>query len=329
MALNIHAVREALQKQERNTDQQSTKTTDNAIYKFWDMTQGQEAVVRFLPDGNPDNTLSFWALRQTIKLPFIGVVGGDTDKEVFVQVPCVDMYGDKGLKCPITAEIAPWWKTNSNNDELHELARKYYRKNTYIFQGFVVKSPFQEPSVPENPIRRFSITPQVFNPIKTSLLDPDMENLPTDYVGGRDFKIKKTKKGEYADWSSSSWAMSSRDLSKAELDAIEQYGLFDLSSFIPKKPTTNELNIIVEMFHDSVNGLPYDPAKYEQYYKPWGFNSSEETAETTVAPAPAKKVSVVPVTPVQSDEQPQVETSVDESKSKAADILAKLRKNNS
>jgi hypothetical protein len=327
MAINMKSVRENLQNQQRKASE-TPKTTDNALYKFYDMPIGQEAVIRFLPDGNEENTTSFWVERQVIKLPFAGILGGD-DKEVIVQVPCVDMYGDRSLRCPITAEISPWWKTKSNNMELDALARKYYKKKTYVFQGFVIKSPFEEQNLPENPIRRFNITPQVYEPIRSSLLDPDMENLPIDYVGGRDFKVKKTQKGEYADYSTSSWSMVSRDLSQRELEAIETHGLFNLSDFIPKKPTQTELNIIVEMFHDSVNGLPYDPSKYQDFYKPWNLNTTEET---TVQPEQkvVNMASKTPSKPVQAEVQPQaVSASTDEAKSKADDILARLRKGNS
>ena len=37
-------------------------------------------------------------------------------------------------------------------------------------------------------------------------MDPDMENLPTDYVAGTDFRLAKTTKGQYADYSTSKWA---------------------------------------------------------------------------------------------------------------------------
>ena len=33
-----------------------------------------------------------------------------------------------------------------------------------------------------------------------------MENLPTDYVAGTDFRLSKTTKGQYADYSTSKWA---------------------------------------------------------------------------------------------------------------------------
>ena len=49
--------------------------------------------MRFLPDGNADNTF-FWAERLMIKLPFAGVKGETDSRPVQVQVPCMEMYGE-------------------------------------------------------------------------------------------------------------------------------------------------------------------------------------------------------------------------------------------
>ena len=40
---------------------------DNAVYPFWNLKEGQESVVRFLPDGDANNTF-FWVERAMIKL---------------------------------------------------------------------------------------------------------------------------------------------------------------------------------------------------------------------------------------------------------------------
>ena len=42
---------------------------DNAIYPHWNIAEGTEAVLRFLPDKDPNNTF-FWVERAMIKLPF-------------------------------------------------------------------------------------------------------------------------------------------------------------------------------------------------------------------------------------------------------------------
>ena len=108
-----------------------------------------------------------------IKLPFAGVKGQTDSRPVQVQVPCMEMYGKT---CPVLTEVRPWFKDKSMED----MGRKYWKKKSYIFQGFVVTNPLAEDTTPENPIRRFIIGPQIFNIIRAALLDPEMEELPTD-----------------------------------------------------------------------------------------------------------------------------------------------------
>ena len=142
-------------------------------------------------------------------------------------------------------------------------------------------------------------------------MNPDMEDLPTDYTSGRDFKLTKTQKGGYADYSTSTWSFKSRALSESEQGAISQYGLYNLSDFMPKKPSQEELNVIQEMFKASVDGELYDPERFGQYYKPAGLNTgSKATATTTSVPvsapvqteaAPVQTEAVVQPAPVQAE----------------------------
>ena len=141
-----------------------------------------------------------------------------------------------------------------------------------------------------NPIRRFLISPQIFNLVKTALLDPELENLPTDYVSGLDFVVSKTTKGGYADYNTSTWARKETALNADEAEAIETHGLFDLATFLPKKPTDVELRVMKEMFEASVDGQPYDGERWGAYFKPYGYQAKggEDTTEgpgTSVKPA--------------------------------------------
>ena len=166
---------------------------DNAIFAHWNAAEGTTTTIRFLPDADPNNTF-FWIERAMIKLPFAGVKGEANSKPVTVQVPCMEMWGET---CPILTEVRPWFKDKS----LEELGRKYWKKRSYLFQGFVTDSKMPEDKTPENPIRRFIIGSQIFNLVKNALMDSEIEELPTDYVRGLDFKITKTSKGGYADYS--------------------------------------------------------------------------------------------------------------------------------
>lgn len=295
-------------------------SSDNAIYPFWNIDEGQTSTFRFLPDGDSNNTF-FWVERQMIRLSFPGVKGGE-NKPVTIQVPCGEMYGDT---CPILTEVRPWFKDTS----LEDMGRKYWKKRSYIFQGFVTTNPLNEES-PENSIRRFVIGPQIFNIIKGALMDPDMENIPTDYVNGTDFRLTKTTKGQYADYSTSSWARKERSLDETELGAIDKFGLFELKDFLPARPTADHYTAIAEMFEASVNGDLYDAARWGNYYKPYGVEvpASAPSATLQKASAPAAKPSIVPVVDVDTPKTNAAPTAVEGAKKSADDILAMIRARN-
>jgi hypothetical protein len=292
---------------------------DNSIYPFWNLKEGDESVLRFLPDGNADNTF-FWVERAMIKLPFAGIKGESESKQTIVQVPCVEMYGDT---CPILSEVRAWFK----DPALEDMGRKYWKKRSYIFQGFVVEDGLKEKETPENPIRRFIIGPQIFTSIRAALVDPELEDLPTDFVHGLDYRMKKGTKGGYADYSTSSWARRERPLSDDETAAKDKFGLYNLSDFLPKKPGEVELKVMKEMFEASVDGEPYDMELWGQYFKPAGMsqNTGDPVKTTPKASAPVANDNApfdVDPTPV-AKPAPKAESTGGDSR--AQDILAMIR----
>ena len=301
---------------------------DNSIYPHWNMEEGQSATLRFLPDANTKNTF-FWAERAMIRLPFNGIKGEMESKQVMVQVPCVEMWGES---CPVLAEVRTWFKDKS----LEDMGRKYWKKRSYIFQGFVRENPLSEDKTPENPIRRFIIGPQLFTLIKGALMDPELEELPTDVMRGLDFRITKISKGGFADYNSSKWARKESALTEAEQAAIEKHGLFDLSSFLPKKPTEVEMKVIKEMFEASVDGQPYDTERWGQYFRPAGVqapgggsaHSDEDTPAPAAKPAAVAKPAVTEDDPpFDTEDTPAASAPVQATKpsSNAQDILAMIR----
>jgi len=286
------------------------------------MEEGQSATLRFLPDANTKNTF-FWAERAMIRLPFNGIKGEMESKQVMVQVPCVEMWGES---CPVVAEVRTWFKDKS----LEDMGRKYWKKRSYIFQGFVRENPLNEDKSPENPIRRFIIGPQLFTLIKGALMDPELEELPTDTMRGLDFRITKTSKGGFADYNSSKWARKESALTEAEQAAVEKHGLFDLSTFLPKKPTEVEMKVIKEMFEASVDGQPYDTERWGQYFRPAGVQAPGGTKGGDEAAAPAVEAKAAPVVVAEDsfEDEPATATApVQAAKpaGNAQDILAMIR----
>lgn len=322
---SLAEIRAKLLEQENKTERKTSQGGgDNTLFPHWNIPEGSSATIRFLPDADETNTF-FWVERQMIKLEFPGVAGGDEHKPVTVQVPCVEMWNES---CPIHNEIRPWFK----DPNLETLARKYWKKRSYIFQGIVVDSELQEDQVPDNPIRRFVISPQIYKIISSALMDPDFPELPTDYEMGTDFKIVKGSKGQYADYGTSNWARRERSLNQEERDAIAKYGLFNLSDFMPKKPNAEELNAIYEMFEASVDGQLYDPERWAEYYRPWGVDAPQSgSGARPSAPAPAPTVTAheedePPFTPdpAPAAKEPEL-ASGDGAKPSAQDILAAIR----
>jgi hypothetical protein len=327
MATSLAEIRAKLQAQE-SKGQGGQSGGDNGIYAHWNIPEGTTARVRFLPDANTKNTF-FWVERLMIKLPFAGIKGQVDSKPTFVQVPCVEMWGEA---CPVLAEVRTWFKDKS----LEEMGRKYWKKKSYLFQGFVRDNPLSDDKPTDNPIRRFIISPQIFNLVKNALMDPELENLPTDYEGGLDFNIKKTSKGGYADYNTSTWARKESALTQAELEAVEKFGLYNLADFLPKKPSDAELKIIKEMFEASVNGEPFDADKWSAYYKPAGMASTASSNKSDDDHTPvAKPVAVARPAPAATQDDPPFEVDEPEvtapvaaakpASQRAEDILAMIR----
>jgi hypothetical protein len=300
---------------------------DNSIYPFWNLKEGSESVLRFLPDGDDTNTF-FWVERAMIKLPFGGIKGETDNKQIIVQVPCMEMYGD-GSVCPILSEVRGWYKTK--DPVMEEMARKYWKKRSYIFQGFVVEDGLAEKEKPENPIRRFIIGPQIFELIRASLVDPEIINMPTDTFNGLDFRMKKGSKGGYADYGTSSWARRERPLSEEEQESIKQHNLFNLKDFLPKKPGEVEIKVIKEMFEASVDGEPYDLERWGQYFKPAGLNQQTgDPVKQASTPAPAPRAAEPeqedePATPAATPAPAAKPAATAGGDSRAQDILAMIR----
>ena len=322
---SLAEIRAKLKAQEAGASGNRQSGGDNSIYPFWNIKEGESATMRFLPDGNADNTF-FWKERLVIKLPFAGVKGETDSRPVQVQVPCMEMYGET---CNILNEVRGWFKDPS----LEDMGRKYWKKRSYVFQGFVTDNPLTNDEAPENPIRRFIIGPQIFQIIKAALMDPDMEELPTDYTAGVDFRLNKTSKGGYADYGTSNWARRERPLGDAEINAVNTHGLFDLGDFLPKKPDATAQKVMQEMFEASVDGEAYDPDRWSNYFRPAGMQartgdpqvaaSPQATAvsqSAPVAPAPVVETAPAPeVTPAPAAEAAPAEGG------NAQDILAMIR----
>lgn len=270
--VDMAALKAKLEAKENNS--KPRQGGDNSFFPFFNSPENTTTTIRFLPDGDTTNDF-FWVEKLHINLTFNGIKGQSNDP-VTVRVPCMEMYGKPD---PILSQTRSWWK----DPALEETARKYWKKKSYLFQGFVIDSPFTEDNAPENPIRRFSISPGIFDKVRAAIIDMDFEDNPTDYVGGRNFRLKVTKKGNFRNYDTSSWSPKVEPLNSAQLEAIDKYGLVNLSSLLPTEPTAEEVEMISEMFKDSVDEKAFDSARFGNSFRPFGSGARATT--NTVSPS--------------------------------------------
>lgn len=190
------------------------------FYQFWKMPDNTTATVRFLPDRDEDsNPLKFLVENLTHEL----VVNGQKKK-----VPCLSMYGEP---CPI-CEHSQKLYAEGNED----MGKKYYKKRSYLGQVLVVESPFEYiDEKDENPgiVKLIDFGPKVFKCIQTAFQSGDLEEAPYEFKGGYNFRIKKTKAGQWSDYGTSSFSPKQTDLEEEVIDAVKAE-LHSLSEFREK-----------------------------------------------------------------------------------------------
>ena len=284
MSSRLDELRKKLQQAENDTE-------FGSVFPHWKLDDDSSCTVRFLPDGNADNTY-FWVEKNVIKMPFPGVKGGNESTEVLVQVPCMEMYQKD---CPVLQQIRPWF----DDDSRKALAKKYWKRRSFLLHGFIVDAgTVEDENVSENSVVRFVVNNQIFTIIKNSLMDQNIEEIPTDYEKGLDFTISKTKDGNFADYSTSTWANKESALTQEQRDAIGESELPSLAKYLPREPDEKALDVIREMFAASIAGELYDLQKWGNYYKPFGLqvsnSASSNSSSTSAKKEPADETDDIP-----------------------------------
>jgi hypothetical protein len=219
------------------------------------MNIDERAIFRFVQDKNEDNPFGFFIENHYHKL----TVNGKQR-----NVPCLKMFGKSCPCCEMSQKFY--------NEENKEQGIHFWRKIDYIAQGFVIDSPFgftvkdkegNEQTVlnshgliehGQNPIRLINMGPKILKLIQHQIAskDSDLENIPYDLVGGYDFRIRKSKQGEYSDYSLSSFNPKASDVDETLIDHMDP---FDLSEFRTREITAEEMQALIEA---DLTGSNYD-----------------------------------------------------------------------
>lgn len=238
------------------------------FYPFWKMPDDSIAVVRFLPDLDEENSLGFLVENLQHEL----IVNGERKK-----VPCLAMHGEH---CPV-CELSRKYYDEKND----ELGKKYYRKKSYIGQVIVVESPIDHDQ--NALVKLIEFGPKIFKQIQSAFQSGDLEVAPFELKGGYNFRIKKTKSGQYADYGTSSFAPKQTDLDDGLIEALT---LFDLKEYRTKHVdrATLEAMLIADQtgqaFRDEEDGGSEEAAAPAPA-------PAAKTAAPVEAPAPAPAAS--------------------------------------
>lgn len=262
------------------------------FFGFWKMPVDTITTVRFLPDADEDNPMGFLVENLAHEL----IVNGKREK-----VPCLKMYGED---CPICALSQKYYDKNSP-DHNEALGKKYYRKKSYIGQVLVMETQIEHDQ--EQIVKLIEFGPKIFKQIQSAFQSGDMDNPPYELKGGYNFRIKKSKSGEYADYGTSSFSPKPTDVSDDVIelllreDAPVSQCLFTLSDYRTGKMTRDVMDAML-MADQTGRALPQEdaPAPAPAAKAPAHDDSRDDApaAKTTsqeAAPAPTgeKKLSVV------------------------------------
>jgi len=225
---NIDQLRAAFK---QNEDAGKSDSYNNNYYPFWKMNDGQQAIIRFLPDANEENPMDFFVEKVMHNL----VINGEKK-----NVPCETMYGATSKECPICRVSSAFYK---KDDE--ENGKKYWRKKQYLMQALVVEDPLpantETGETYEGKVCCIALGFQLYEIIKEASLSGELDTIPYKFKDGVDFIIKKTPQGKWSTYTvGSGFKRKNRDLTDEEI-ATATEGMIDLSTLLPKRPEIEAL----------------------------------------------------------------------------------------
>lgn len=228
----MESLRAAFNPVNQNSDRENKSFVSN-YYKFWDMEDGQKAIIRFIPDKNESNPRGFLEERIFHTLQINGKAR---------SVQCLSQYGEE---CPICKLSQEYYKAEDTVN-----GKKYWKARKYIGQALIIEDPLPADETGEKAtgkVKLISLGFQLNNIIKEAFANQDdpLAGIPYDYENGHDFIIKKTTTGKWPSYTSGTKFMSKiRPLSEEEV-AIAEEDAVDLSTLLAKNPGREKIEALL------------------------------------------------------------------------------------
>lgn len=284
----------------QNNSNEGNSNLPNNYFPFFRMNIDEEAVVRFLPDANPENEMGFLVEKVMHNLH----INGERK-----NVPCLSMFGED---CPICKVSQQFYK---NNDE--ENGKKYWKKRQYIAQVLVRKDPLpanDAGETHEGKVRFVNLGFQIFSVIKETFESGELDEVPYAFEGGTDFVIKKSQQGQYPTYSvGSRFSRRSTDLTEDEKAYVEEQ-MVDLSTLLPKHPGRERVESMLEA---ALYGGTVDDQGSSSTPAPTVEAQQAQQTQQTSEPSPSQTAEPAPANDTSGDEG--------EADDEANEILAQIR----
>ncbi len=241
------------------------------VYPHWDIDEDTTATVRILEDKNPDNPNVFYVEKLTHRLS----VQGKNQ-----TIACLKMFGEK---CPICDLSYKFYKAEGDKSKS---GRYYYCNRQYLLKALIIKDPIkyeEEGQTAVGQVKTLNITSQIMDEIKKAISNTNEETalsaIPWDVDEGHNFIIHKVKKGDYFNYSGSSFSNKITAIDDKYMDAVDA-GAVDLATLLPENPGVEKLQALLEAH---LNGGEVEEAA--ESATPSRRRPAEEEAEVEVAEA--------------------------------------------
>jgi hypothetical protein len=243
-SLKIQEIQKRLK--ERSKKQQSFKgTVDKNFFPFWNMEAGEEAVVRIIPDSNPDNPLPYYIESFNHKL----IIDGRER-----TVICPKTF-DSTTDCPICERSQKYYRENNK-----EKGSYYWRNRNNLVRVLVLKSPLTvkdengDTVEYEGRVCTSNFGSQVLEAFENQMSQMEEDdNAPWMFKDGFNFHIKKTTQGEHYNYAFSYFDKKPSSLPDEFINNIE---LIDYKDLLPDKPHIEKVQHYLDAHDGAVEFNP-------------------------------------------------------------------------
>jgi len=229
MPKTIKDIRAEIQKRQQKK-QKINYNTD--VYPFWKIKEGDVAVVRILPDGNPENEFPL-----VERLDHYLEIDGQKRR---ITCPKTPEFG--GKKCPICELSAEYYNAKDEKS-----GKYYYRSSSHLARALVISDPLPpDPETGENytgKVVTLQLGYNIYNKITADLgnVFEDTDPLPWGIELGFNFNLKKSlNKAGKSEWSATSFF--DRRPSPIPDEFLENIELKDLRELLGDPVSYDEAN---------------------------------------------------------------------------------------